>query len=89
MICTEEGDRLLIYGTAAGRPNHPAWYHNLISNPNVLVEYGTERFPARATVITGPARDRLWSEQVARNPGFEAYQEETTCTIPVVALDRA
>lgn len=88
VMCIEEGDRFLIYATAAGRPNHPAWYHNLVASPEVAVEYGTETFPARATVITGPERDRLWAEQVARVPSFGAYQEKTTRTIPVVALDR-
>lgn len=88
VACTEDGDRLLIYASAAGRPRHPAWYHNLVANPLVTVEYGTARFSARATVITGPERDRLWDEQVARNPSFGDYQRNTTRIIPVIALER-
>ncbi len=72
MACTVDGDRLLVYASAAGRPNNPAWYDNLVANPLVTVEYGTERFPARATIITGAERDRRWEEQVARAPGFGA-----------------
>jgi deazaflavin-dependent oxidoreductase (nitroreductase family) len=89
VACTPDGDRLLVYASAAGRPNHPAWYHNLVANPAVTVEYGTARFAARATVITGAARDRLWDAQVARAPGFGDYQRTTTRVIPVVALERA
>lgn len=88
VVCTVDGDRLLIYASAAGRPNNPAWYHNLVANPLVTVEFGTETFPARATVITGAERDRLWAEQVARALGFADYERKTTRTIPVVALDR-
>ena len=88
VMTTEDGDRLLIYGTAAGRPNHPAGYHNLVANPDVKVEYGAETFAARATVITGPERDRLWAEQIRRAPSFTAYQQRTTRTIPIVALHR-
>ncbi len=88
LMITEDGDRLLIYGTAAGRPSHPAWYHNLVANPDVTVEYGDVTFPARATVITGPERDQLWAEQVRRMPSFGAYQQRSGRTIPVVALHR-
>jgi len=88
VVCTVSDDRLLIYASAAGRPNNPAWYHNLVANPDVTVEFGTETFPARATVITGAERDRLWAEQVARAPGFGEYQRNTTRTIPIVALER-
>ena len=87
VMCTVDGDRLLVYASAAGRPNHPAWYHNVVANPDVTVELGTETFPARATVISGEERDRLWAEQVARAPGFGQYQRNTTRVIPVVALD--
>ncbi len=88
MACTEDGARLLVYASAAGRPNNPAWYHNVVANPLVTVEYGTERFSARATVITGAERDRLWAEQVARAPGFGDYQRNTARVIPIVALER-
>ena len=88
MVCTVDGDRLIVYASAAGRPHNPAWYHNLVADPAVTVEYGTERFPARATVVTGAERDRLWDAQVARAPGFGAYQRGTTRVIPVVALER-
>jgi deazaflavin-dependent oxidoreductase (nitroreductase family) len=89
VACTVDGDRFIVYASAAGRPNHPAWYHNLVANPEVTVEYGTERFQARATVLTGAERDRLWDEQVARAPGFGDYQRNTARIIPVVALERS
>ena len=88
VICHDEGDRLIVYATAAGRPNNPAWYHNVVANPDVIVEYGTDRFTARATEITGAERDRLWAEQVARAPSFGEYERRTTRVIPVVALVR-
>jgi len=89
VVATKDGDRLLIYASAAGAPNNPAWYHNLVANPDVTVEFETERFSARAAVVTGAERDRLWAEQVARAPGFGDYQRKTPRTIPVVALTRS
>ncbi len=88
MICHDEGDRLIIYASAAGRPNNPAWYYNVVANPEVTVEYGTDHFTAQAMVVSGAERDRLWAEQVARMPTFAAYEENTDRIIPVVALER-
>lgn len=88
VMCAVDGDRLIVYASAAGSPNNPAWYHNIVANPEATVELGSERFAARATEITGAERDRLWAEQVARVPSFGAYARNTTRVIPVVALDR-
>ncbi|HEV2527323.1 MAG TPA: nitroreductase family deazaflavin-dependent oxidoreductase [Thermomicrobiales bacterium] len=89
LVSTPEADRWLIYASAAGADRHPDWYHNLVANPEVTVEVGTETFPARATVITGDERDRLYAEQVQRMPGFGGYQAKTSRVIPVVELRRA
>ncbi|GAA2643633.1 nitroreductase/quinone reductase family protein [Dactylosporangium fulvum] len=83
-----DGDRLLIFGSNAGLPAHPAWFHNLLADPRVTVELGTETFEARAVPVTGPERDRLYAEQGRRIPAYAAYQERTARVIPVVALHR-
>lgn len=88
VMTTVEGDHLLIYASNAGKPSHPAWYHNVVANPDVTVELGAETFPARATVVAGAERDRLWDEQVTRAPGFGDYQRNSDRVIPVVAIDR-
>lgn len=88
LVYTDDGDRLLIYGSKGGAPTHPVWFHNLKANPEVTVEVGTETFAARAEEITGEERDRLWAAHVKRAPGFGEYEKKTTRTIPVIALYR-
>jgi deazaflavin-dependent oxidoreductase (nitroreductase family) len=83
-----EGDRLLVFASKGGAPSHPAWYHNLLANPQVTVEVGTETFEARAVPVTGEERDRLYSQQAAQRPQFAEYQANTSRTIPVIALER-
>jgi deazaflavin-dependent oxidoreductase (nitroreductase family) len=83
-----DGERLLIFASKAGAPTHPAWYHNLVANPRVTVEVGTETFEAAATVLHGEERDRLFARHAAQYPGFAEYQAKTTRTIPVIALER-
>jgi len=85
---TADGDRLLVIASKGGAPTHPDWYHNLVANPEVTVEVGTETFPARATVPDGEERDRLFNQMAAQMAGFADYQRNTTRRIPVVVLER-
>jgi deazaflavin-dependent oxidoreductase (nitroreductase family) len=90
LVYLPEGDRVVIFASAAGSTKHPAWYHNLVANPSVIAEVGDQRFEATANEITGDERDRLYAEQVKRMPGFAEYEEKAgERTIPVIALDRA
>jgi deazaflavin-dependent oxidoreductase (nitroreductase family) len=54
------GDRYVVFASKGGHPAHPHWLLNVEANPDVEVEVGVERFPARATVLReGPERDEL------------------------------
>jgi deazaflavin-dependent oxidoreductase (nitroreductase family) len=80
------GDRILVIASAAGAPTHPAWFHNLVANPQVTVESGAFTYEARAVVLEGEERDRAFARAVEADPGWAAYQEKTERVIPVVAL---
>jgi deazaflavin-dependent oxidoreductase (nitroreductase family) len=83
-----DGDRILVFASNAGQPKHPDWYHNLLANPQVTVETGTEAFAATAVPLHGEERDRLYAEQGKRVPAYAKYQAQTDRVIPVVALYR-
>ncbi len=83
-----EGDKLYVFASKGGAPTNPDWYHNLVANPEVEVEFGADRFGALAVPITGPERDRLFAAQVAQNPAFGDYEKATERVIPVVELRR-
>jgi deazaflavin-dependent oxidoreductase (nitroreductase family) len=84
-----DGGRLVVFASKGGAPTHPDWYHNLVADPHVTVEVGTESYPAHAVVLKGEERDRLYAEQSRRFPGFAKYQQKTARIIPVVALVRS
>lgn len=88
LMYNTDGNRLLIFASKGGAPTNPAWYHNLVANPGVTLEVGTETFDATATVVQGDERDRLFARHAAQYPGFAEYQANTTRTIPVIALER-
>jgi deazaflavin-dependent oxidoreductase (nitroreductase family) len=87
MYLLEDG-RIFVFASKGGAPTNPDWYHNLVADPQVTVEVGTETYPARAEVVTGEERDRVYAEQASRYSGFAEYQRNTTRVIPVVALVR-
>jgi deazaflavin-dependent oxidoreductase (nitroreductase family) len=88
MMYLADGDRLLVFASKGGAPTNPDWYRNLVDEPEVTVEVGTETYRAQAHPVEGAERDRLYAEQASRYPGFAEYQEKTDRVIPVVALVR-
>ena len=81
-------DELAIVGSKGGAPTHPDWYHNLLANPDVSIEMGTEQFNARATPLSETKRAEAYIKVVEAVPGFGDYEKKTTRVIPVVKLER-
>jgi len=82
-------DSVAVFASKGGAPTNPDWYHNLVANPDVTVELGTETFPATARVAEGAERDEIWERQKHDWPGFAEYDEKTRGIreIPVVVLE--
>lgn len=88
MMYLPEDGRLYVFASNGGRPNNPGWYYNVLADPAVTVEVGTETFDATATPLTGDERDRVYARQSELYPVFTEYQDKVDRRIPVVALDR-
>jgi deazaflavin-dependent oxidoreductase (nitroreductase family) len=80
------GERILVIASAGGSARHPAWYHNLLAEPEVQVEDGVFVFRARAAELHGAERDEAFARAVEADPGWAEYQAGTDRVIPVVAL---
>jgi len=83
-----DGDRLVVIASKGGAPTHPDWYYNILANPQVTLEVGTEQFRATATITAEPERTRLYDKMVEMMPGFAEYRQKTTRVIPVIVLTR-
>ena len=88
LVYLEDDGRIFVFASKGGADEHPAWYHNLVANPEVTVELGTEAFPAVAHVLTGAERDEIYAKQSAVAPQFADYQRKTSRLIPVIELRR-
>ncbi len=89
LVHTRDGDSYVIIASKGGAPEDPQWFRNLVANPDVTVEVGTEKFPARARVADGDERARLYQAQAELMPNFAEYAAATTREIPVVVLERS
>jgi deazaflavin-dependent oxidoreductase (nitroreductase family) len=78
-----------IFGSMGGAPKHPAWYHNLIANPEVEVEVGDRTEKVVARVVSGAERAVIWEKQKVDVPAFAEYEAKTDREIPVVVLEPA
>ena len=58
--------RILIVASKGGAPSHPAWYFNLLANPEVTVERGTETYRATAVPLEGADRDEMFARISAK-----------------------
>lgn len=80
------GHQFLVIGSAGGSPRHPAWYHNLVTNPHVTVEDGVFVADALAVVLQGADRDQAFARAVETDPGWAEYEKRSGRILPVVAL---
>jgi len=77
-----------VFGSGGG-PRHPAWVHNLIANPAVTIEVGSETAPVIARIAEPAERDPIWAAQKADAPLYEEFERAAgSRTIPVVILER-
>ena len=92
-VCVrEDGDDLIVAGSAGGQAKHPQWYLNLVSKPELTVEYLGETFGAAAeTVTNGAERDRLFHMMSEEITGLYGYQDRCRDTrqIPIVRIRRS
>lgn len=88
LVTFEDNGRLVVIASKGGASTHPDWYHNLAANPAVIVEYGTEQFPARATIPEEPERTQLYEKMEALFPAFTDYKKRAGRVIPVVTLEK-
>lgn len=87
LLYVKDGEDLVIVASKGGFPKNPAWYHNLIANPDTTVQIGSHHLPVHARVAKPEERDRLWKLAVAGYRGYDDYAARSKGReIPLVVL---
>ncbi len=87
LLYVRDGEDLVIVASKGGFPKNPAWYHNLVANPDTTVQVGSEHRAVHARVATPEEYDRLWALAVKGYHGYEDYKARTDRQIPLVVLE--
>ena len=78
----------IVVASRGGDDVHPAWYLNLVSDPNVEVVIGGAPSEKRIARVATPAeRAELWPTITKQFTNYAGYQEKTDREIPLVFLD--
>jgi deazaflavin-dependent oxidoreductase (nitroreductase family) len=94
LLFTEAGSdgELMIVASATGRPDHPAWYRNIVAAGSVKVYAPGGRTGVFAVrTAEGAERERLWQQARELYRGFDVYEQRTAGIreIPIVVLSPA
>jgi deazaflavin-dependent oxidoreductase (nitroreductase family) len=88
LLYLADGAELVVVASQGGRAEHPAWYRNLVANPETRVHLRGERGrPVRARVATPAEKESLWPRLVDLYADYATYQRWTDREIPVVILE--
>src|SRR5215211_3221987 len=88
LLWTRDGDNVILVASRGGDVKHPAWYRNVVANPDVRFSMdGVER-SYRARTAKAEERPRLWEMVNRRYAGYAVYQRRAGAReIPLVVLE--
>ncbi len=84
----QRGDTIVVVASRGGSDLYPAWYHNLVAEPRVEVNFrgrGVREMWAR--VADAAERAELWPIVTKDHPNYAGYQRKTDREIPLVLLE--
>ena len=86
LLYVMDGEDFVIIASKGGASAHPAWYLNLMANPEATVEIEDREVRVRAEEAVSEDKTRLWQKMVEMYPAYDAYQEKTEREIPLLVL---
>jgi deazaflavin-dependent oxidoreductase (nitroreductase family) len=80
-----QGEDAILIASRGGARHHPAWYHNVLADPDVELWSKGGGGRSHAHEAEGAERERLWELATSFYPGFATYQERAgDRQIPVI-----
>ena len=76
-----------LVASQGGAPTHPAWYANLVADPQIELQDGAVRRDRVVRELEGEERALWWDRAVDAYPPYAEYQERTDRVIPVLVAE--
>src|SRR5947209_20054821 len=61
LLYGEDAGRYVVVASVGGAPKHPAWYLNLSSHPEAVIQVGRRQLGVQAATSGADERARLWA----------------------------
>jgi deazaflavin-dependent oxidoreductase (nitroreductase family) len=86
-----DGDEAwLVVASNGGALNHPAWFINMVTNPDdIWLEVGKRKLKVRGESLKGAVRENAIRRIAATSARYAKYQDRTDREIPIVRLTPA
>jgi len=79
--------RYVLVASKGGDDRNPAWYLNLVANPDVELTVDGTTMRMRAHTASAAEKAELWPKIVGSYSGYAGYQTKTERDIPVVICE--
>ncbi len=76
-------DGIIMVASLGGAPKSPAWFNNLLANPDIEVQHRQKKMKLRARQVFAEERHSVWPVCVNHYPPYADYQARTEREIPV------
>ncbi len=87
LIHLPHGENKLMVASQGGMPGNPAWYYNVVANPEVRILVDGEERTYRARRVSDEEKAALWPHLLSLYPDFDQYQARTDRNIPVFSCE--
>lgn len=88
LVYMPHDDDLVVYASNGGKETSPAWWLNLQSNPEAIIQIGRETGRVRAREATESEYAGLWPRAAEYNSHWRDYERDVERFIPLVILER-
>lgn len=83
LMRVEHDGNYALVASMGGQPQNPSWYHNLVAEPLVMIQDGSEPHDYTTHVADGDERAIWWQRAVEVFPTYADYERKTDRLIPV------
>ncbi|NNL84624.1 MAG: nitroreductase family deazaflavin-dependent oxidoreductase [Myxococcales bacterium] len=78
---------VLLVASQGGAPSNPAWFHNLVKNPDIEVTHRGRSMKLRARLATSDEKPALWRVCEQHYAPYAEYRTRTDRDIPIFVCE--
>ena len=87
LIKVMHDNKPVLVASMGGMPMHPSWYFNVMANPRISVQIGSEKKYYLAKKLTDEEKDEMWPTICSFYPDYDQYKKNTQRNIGVFACE--